>query len=174
MGIQKSSELDTRQHPVIMSLLPRHHDEFRQKQYWDKFFTNREEKAFEWYGNFGDLKGILCRKCRQTDRILVIGCGNSDLSAELYQSGFQNIVNIDFSQLVIDEMKRKTADLTNMSWELMDMTKMTFPDNSFDIVLDKGAIYALMAQDTQEVHQEALRTMNEIQRVLNFVRDAGR
>ena len=30
-----------------MSLLPKHHDEFKSKEYWDHFFTTRGE-AFEW------------------------------------------------------------------------------------------------------------------------------
>lgn len=29
-------------------LLPRHHDEFRSKEYWDTFFQQRTD-AFEWY-----------------------------------------------------------------------------------------------------------------------------
>ena len=32
-------------------------------------------------------------------RLLVVGCGNSELSAQLYDDGFTNIVNIDFSKV---------------------------------------------------------------------------
>lgn len=31
-------------------LLPKQVSEFRTKQYWDKFFEQRGDKAFEWYG----------------------------------------------------------------------------------------------------------------------------
>jgi len=32
----------------VMDLLPRTHHEFGSKDYWDKFFTKRGSKAFEW------------------------------------------------------------------------------------------------------------------------------
>jgi hypothetical protein len=45
-----------------MSLLPSHHDEFRTKDYWDRFFLERGGEQFEWYGTYKDmevyLKGI--------------------------------------------------------------------------------------------------------------------
>jgi len=31
-----------------MDLLPRTHQEFGSKDYWEKFFTKRGSKAFEW------------------------------------------------------------------------------------------------------------------------------
>lgn len=35
---------------LVMDLLPRTHHEFGSKDYWEKFFTKRGSKAFEWYG----------------------------------------------------------------------------------------------------------------------------
>lgn len=32
-----------------MALLPKSRKEFREKEYWDSFFTKRGRKAFEWY-----------------------------------------------------------------------------------------------------------------------------
>jgi hypothetical protein len=58
------------------------------------------------------------------------GCGNSDASAHMYADGFVNIVNIDFSEVVIEEMRAKTSQLTHMTWELMDMTQLTFAGSS--------------------------------------------
>ena len=37
--------------------------------------------------------------------ILVIGCGNSELSEMLYREGYHYITNADFSEVVIEEMK---------------------------------------------------------------------
>jgi len=36
----------------------------------------------------------------------VIGCGNSTLSARLYEEGYHNLVNVDYSAVVIDKMAK--------------------------------------------------------------------
>lgn len=43
------------------------------------------------YGEYQDLRKLVCRTLRRTDRILVIGCGNSNFSAELYDDGFEEV-----------------------------------------------------------------------------------
>ena len=43
----------------------------------------------------------------KTDKILNVGCGNSRLSEELYEDGFEDITNIDFSQKVISQIEEK-------------------------------------------------------------------
>ena len=77
-----------------MSLLPKNHQEFRQKEYWDKFFDKRGKKAFEWYGEYGELCGILHKYIKVSDHILSIGCGNSKMSSDLYDVGYKNQKNI--------------------------------------------------------------------------------
>ena len=72
-----------------MNLLPREHREFREKEYWDTFFKQRGKKAFEWYGEYGELCGILHKYIRTTDNVLQIGCGNSTLAADLYDVGYR-------------------------------------------------------------------------------------
>ena len=39
-----------------MSLLPSHHDQFRSKDYWDRFFLERGGEQFEWYGTFAEIE----------------------------------------------------------------------------------------------------------------------
>ena len=77
-----------------MSLLPKNHQEFRQKEYWDNFFRKRGKRAFEWYGEYGELCGILHKYIKPTDHILNIGCGNSTISADLYDVGYKKQKNI--------------------------------------------------------------------------------
>ncbi|KMZ82654.1 hypothetical protein PVIIG_02440 [Plasmodium vivax India VII] len=42
--------------------------------------------------------------------LINLGCGNSHLSHELFQDGFRNIVNIDYSDVVIKKMKKKFGE----------------------------------------------------------------
>lgn len=43
------------------------------------------------YGEYQDLRKLVCRTLKRTDRILVVGCGNSNFSAELYDDGFEEV-----------------------------------------------------------------------------------
>ena len=67
---------------------------------------------FEWYSEWAQLRPLLRAAvgayapgaAAATDdrpaggRVLVVGCGNSELSAQMYDDGFVDITNIDFSK----------------------------------------------------------------------------
>jgi SAM-dependent methyltransferase len=149
------------------SLLPKSHSQFHEKAYWDSFFRDRGQEAFEWYGEFQDLAGNLFRRIKREDRILVIGCGNSNLSACLYDKGFKNITNLDFSDTVIEEMRTKNTERDQMRWIVGDMTNMSGLENeSYEVVLDKGALDALVSENSEFHAQQAASMFNEISRVL--------
>jgi hypothetical protein len=56
------------------------------------------------------------------------------------RADFQNIVNNDFSEVVIENMKLKYKDTApDMGWLVMDVMDMKeLPDASFDVAIDKG------------------------------------
>lgn len=121
---------------------------FRTKQYWDKFFKTRGSKAFEWYGEYETLCGLLHKYIKLTDAVLMIGCGNSTLSERMYDVGIKNIVNIDLSAVVISQMQAKNRARKEMQWLKMDMLAMTeFEEAKFDACVDKGTLDALMSGD---------------------------
>ena len=47
-----------------------------------------------------------------TDRILVVGCGNSPFTAALYDDGFKDVTSIDFSPTVIKAMAARHAEVS--------------------------------------------------------------
>uniref|UniRef100_A0A7C9A0M1 Methyltransferase domain-containing protein n=1 Tax=Opuntia streptacantha TaxID=393608 RepID=A0A7C9A0M1_OPUST len=129
--------------------------DFTSKENWDKFFTIRgSDDSFEWYAEWPHLKTPLLSLLRSSTpsseserslQILIPGCGNSRLSEHLYDAGFHGITNIDFSKVVISDMlRRNVRDRPDMRWRVMDMTQMQFADGTFDVVLDKGGLDALM------------------------------
>lgn len=87
-------------------ILPKKYDEFLEKGYWDKFFNklkkNSDLEYFEWYGEYKDFASILQSHISKTDTILNIGCGKSLLSEQMYDTGYESIVNIDFSEKVVE------------------------------------------------------------------------
>lgn len=46
--------------------------------------------------------------------ILIIGCGNSEISEKLYEDGYHYITNVDYSSVVIEQMRERNAHLEEM------------------------------------------------------------
>ncbi|XP_072504730.1 eEF1A lysine and N-terminal methyltransferase isoform X2 [Notamacropus eugenii] len=150
-----------------MNLLPQSSKEFGSVDYWEKFFQQRGKKAFEWYGSYLDLCGVLHKYIKAKDKVLVVGCGNSELSEQLYDVGYQDIVNIDISEVVIKQMKERSASRRpQMSFLQMDMTKMEFPDASFQVVLDKGTLDAVLTDEEEKTLEKVDKMLAEVGRVL--------
>ncbi|KAL0920954.1 hypothetical protein M5K25_007974 [Dendrobium thyrsiflorum] len=134
--------------------------DFTSKENWDKFFSLRGAgDSFEWYAEWPFLRDMLLSQLSSVPsvatssdaavgpppQILVPGCGNSSVSEHLYDAGFRQITNIDFSKIVVSDMLRRNVRMRpEMRWRVMDMTDMQFADESFDVVLDKGGLDALM------------------------------
>ncbi|GAB1598944.1 eEF1A lysine and N-terminal methyltransferase-like [Argonauta hians] len=152
-----------------MNLLPHHTRDFRSNAYWDRFFKTRGLKPFEWYGEFTDLCLVLCKYVKATDKVLMVGCGNSQLSADMFDAGFKNIINIDTSSVVIKQMVSKNqAYRPEMKFLKMDVTQMEFPDGDFSVVIDKGTLDALMVNESEEVLANVDKALSEISRTMRF------
>ena len=52
-----------------MSLLPRTAEEFSSAEYWERFFKKRGDKAFEWYGDYNTLCGVLHKYIKVKDQV---------------------------------------------------------------------------------------------------------
>ncbi|XP_012251378.2 eEF1A lysine and N-terminal methyltransferase homolog [Athalia rosae] len=155
-----------------MDLLPKCHEEFGQQTYWNTFFSKRGKKAFEWYGEYPELCGHLHKYIKIKDDVLMIGCGNSNLSMDLYDVGYRNITNIDISQVVIRQMiDSNRTERPDMVFQQMDATAMSYPNEKFSVVLDKGTLDALMTDESIDVIMRVETLFNEITRVL---RNGGR
>lgn len=80
--------------------------------------------------------------------MVFVGCGNSPLSVDLYEDGFHRIVNVDYSDIVINKMKERYSSLTDMEWRVMDICDMSsLEKESFDVILEKGTLDALLVEE---------------------------
>lgn len=71
-------------------------------KYWDRRYAQSAGQMFDWLESYESLKPLISQYMRPEDKILIIGCGNSPLSEDLYDDGYHNQLNIDISQIVID------------------------------------------------------------------------
>ncbi|XP_074008685.1 eEF1A lysine and N-terminal methyltransferase isoform X2 [Numenius arquata] len=151
-----------------MELLPRSPAEFGSARYWDRFFRHCGQRPFEWYGTFPELCPVLRKYVRPRDKVLVVGCGNSELSEQMYDMGMcEDIVNIDISDAVIRQMQERSGSKRpKMSYLLMDMLQMDFPDAHFQVVLDKGTLDAILTDEEEATLAKVDKMFAEISRVL--------
>ena len=159
-----------------MDILPKNYSEFLSKKYWDSFFKKLEQKNndtefFEWYGDYPSFSPYLSPILNPSFQILNIGCGNSLFSEELYDSGYKNIKNIDFSEKVIKKMRKRSSKIRpEMIYEVGDVFNMKFEGGSFDAVMDKGTLDAVYPEDT-EVNLE--RVQGLFKRIMEILKPEG-
>jgi ubiquinone/menaquinone biosynthesis C-methylase UbiE len=132
--------------------------------YWNNRYHERPGEQFEWFQPWGDLKSNLSKYLPVSrGSALVVGCGNSAMSIDLLPS-YNRVFSIDISDEVINQMKEKYRTEGRLEWATMDCTKMSYPNNFFDAVIDKGTLDTLMCYDNSSQITE--RTVKEIARVL--------
>ena len=68
------------------------------------------------------LCGILHKYIKLSERVLMVGCGNSALSADMFDVGYKSIINIDISDVAIAQMIEKNRERrSDMPFIKMDM-----------------------------------------------------
>lgn len=75
------------------------------------------------------------------------GCGNSSMSGDMYNAGYHGITNIDYSSVCIGTMSDRYSDCVGMTWHQMDVRRLSFPDASFDVIIEKATLDAIMVEE---------------------------
>lgn len=127
--------------------LPHDNVAYAKKDYWEERFAT--ETDFDWLVPYSIVADRIKAHLTPASTILVVGCGNSSFSADLYDDGYPHITNVDYAENVIAHMaERHASDRPHMTWRVLDMTDMADLDShSFDCVLDKAAMDALMPNE---------------------------
>ncbi|XP_054157698.1 eEF1A lysine and N-terminal methyltransferase-like [Oppia nitens] len=153
----------------LSQLLPKSSRHFASEDYWNKFFKTRKD-SFEWYAECHHLAGLFGRYVKPKDPILVIGCGNSSLSADMYDMGFTDNTSVDISEVVVEQMRTKynpnDSRRPGLQFHCMDVFDMKFAaDRRFAVVVDKGTLDAI-ASDKQSSATNVCKMFEQIDSVL--------
>lgn len=68
-------------------------------------------ETYEWLQTWAALKEPLGGLVSEGDKILHVGCGDSDLAERMYDDGIRDIVSIDFSERVIEYMQARAGKI---------------------------------------------------------------
>ncbi|KAJ3812498.1 S-adenosyl-L-methionine-dependent methyltransferase [Lentinula lateritia] len=158
-----------------MDILPESNDQYGTKQYWNQRYAQEDDDAsFDWFKSYSEIADILRSLIpEKRSRILMLGCGNSKLSEDMYDDGYHNIVNTDYSSIIIEKMKQRHADARpQMEWHEMDVRDLKFDGSSFDVAIDKGTMDAMMTakgdiwNPPQQVVDDCTKEVSEVIRTL--------
>ena len=117
-------------------------------EYWEERYSKRNDQ-FDWYQTYLNIKEIIQNNISKNEKILNVGCGNSRLSESMYEDGYENIINIDFSSKVISYMDEKCRGrYPKMIFKVLDVCEMKdFDSGQFNIVLDKGTLDSVLCSE---------------------------
>lgn len=139
---------------------------------WDPPLTGKHPTNFR-LEDYETLRPILEElKLQKTVKLLNIGCGNSEFSERMYDDGYHLQTNIDICENVIKFMvernhhREKMICKKNLIFlvDVMDIRDLQQDDETFDLVIDKSTMDALLCGD-QSFLNVAIMT-KEVQRVL--------
>lgn len=136
-------------------------------EYWEDRYEE-EIGNFRKHGDVGEIwfgEDILDRLLRwitscscvtKTSNIVDIGCGNGVLLTELANSGFVNLLGVDYSEkgIVLAKEIAKKQDL-NINYAVGNVLEPDFYNGLFDVVLDKGTYDAVSLSTDSKRNREA-------------------
>ncbi|KAH9920813.1 S-adenosyl-L-methionine-dependent methyltransferase [Amylocystis lapponica] len=164
---------------AVHNNLPHSNEEYGTKEYWDQRYSQESDNAsYDWFKSYADVADIIRELIPdKTARILMLGCGNSTLSEDMYEDGYKNIVNTDYSGILIEKMRQRHHKVRpEMEWHEMDIRNLILDSDSFDVAIDKGTMDAMMTTkgDVWEPPQEVIDNCNrEVDEVLRVLRKPG-
>ncbi|CAM4715498.1 EEF1A lysine methyltransferase 4 [Lepidochelys kempii] len=150
---------------------------YRDRRFWDSRYRQAGATAAEWFGGLSCFRQQLEAELRPGDRILVLGCGNSALSSDLFQLGYTDVTSVDYSLVCIAGMQARYAQCQGLQWVVMDARDLAFADGTFDVVLEKGTLDSMMVaeMDPWNVSPETTALLDQVlKEVSRVLRPGGR
>jgi ubiquinone/menaquinone biosynthesis C-methylase UbiE len=130
--------------------------------YWNNRYE-KEPEPFDWYQPWSRLKTVILPLLPVRGVALDVGCGNCPMTSELLQDGFEEVVGLDVSSVVIRQNEQRFASEPRLKWICGDVVRMEQVESGkFDVVFDKGTLDSVICTGARLVSQ----MMGEISRVL--------
>eukprot|EP01064_Diplonema_japonicum_P020662 TRINITY_DN30253_c0_g1_i1.p1 TRINITY_DN30253_c0_g1~~TRINITY_DN30253_c0_g1_i1.p1 ORF type:complete len:255 (+),score=75.92 TRINITY_DN30253_c0_g1_i1:59-766(+) len=142
-------------------------------EFWDTFYETGEGSTgtYEWFMDWNGYKHLVEAIPKSPGmNVLHIGCGNSTFP-ERMKDGWKEpfnatILSVDICKNVIEDMKKncgakkksaktkKGKGSVSLQWQVMDCCKLDLPDESQEVVFDKGTVDALLSQCDEHTEAE--------------------
>lgn len=145
---------------------------FDNGRFWDERYyippdRSVEDAAYDAYNDFDAAYPHIEPYLDNVDglRILVIGCGTSQIARKLAKLGHCSIVNADLSQQLVQRMLTPEEIVEGVDVVCADATNMyMYPDGWFDLIVDKALLDTLFTRTTMMTDVPAM--IDEMSRLL--------
>ena len=77
--------------------------QYGKTQYWDERYTESPDQ-FDWYLRWAALAIVVRKHIRTNVDVLVAGCGNSRMGADMITDGYKYVMCVDISLVVVKQM----------------------------------------------------------------------
>ena len=135
------------------------------KKYWEERYDEQNGTTFDWLEDYESIKPIIDNLgIKKESRILKLGCSNNEFSEKMFDEVYTHNYNIDICQNVIEFMKTRNKDRKGLHFDVMDASDMAYKDETFDLVIDKSTIDAILCGD--HCFMLVAKMLKEISRVL--------
>ncbi|KAG6545607.1 hypothetical protein Mapa_012961 [Marchantia paleacea] len=136
--------------------------------YWNDRFAREEH--YEWFKDYSHFRHLILANVKPTDRVLEVGCGNSQMGMEMFKDGIRQITRTDLSPVAVKHMQERCAALgfEGIRHEVADMLDLPFGDGSFDVVIEKGTVVNSGDpwKPSEDVVKRVTKMLQETHRVL--------
>lgn len=137
--------------------------QYSKVSFWDETYA-AETEPFEWYYPYDKFRAVIRSKLQFNDRVLVAGCGNSNILEDMADDGFEQLDGCDFSRIVLDQMRLRCENLPQISFHLESVGDTDFFDESFDGVIDKALFDSMIC--AEDGPRKVTEYINEVDRIL--------
>jgi len=131
--------------------------------YWESRYA-QDPEVFEWYQEPKTLLPHFKEYIDTEGKILIVGNGTSELAPFMAKNGFESVVAIDYVKPPVTKMKKRTRDIENLTWKVMDVKRMSFGNSEFQAIVDKGtldSVFHLGDADTFQMMAEISRCLKK-------------
>lgn len=132
-------------------------------QFWDLRYAE-EHEPFEWYYPYDYFRDTIREHIPLEKKIMIAGCGSSNMIGDMADDGYQNLVGADFSRVVLTQLKYRYRNYSQISFFQGNMTDTDLPEQSFDAIIDKALIDSLLC--TQNTAVTVQQYIFEVERLL--------
>uniref|UniRef100_A0A803LP06 EEF1A lysine methyltransferase 4 n=1 Tax=Chenopodium quinoa TaxID=63459 RepID=A0A803LP06_CHEQI len=136
--------------------------------YWNDRFA--KEEHYEWLKDYSHFRHLILENIQPNSSVLELGCGNSQLSDEMYKNGIKNITCTDLSPIAVEKVQKRLLlkEFKEIKAMVADMLDLPFADDSFDVVIEKGTMDVLFV-DSGDPWNPKAETVSKVMAMLQGI-----
>jgi SAM-dependent methyltransferase len=142
---------------------------FGRQEYWEGLYQDQDaDSDFSWYAGWNDLEPFVAEWIAPDQKVLIPGVGIDSILTDMYDAGYEQLTAFDYAPESIAHCQHMLGDDRRVHLRTADCRDLPYASESFDAVMDKGALDAVfLAGDDKDERLDSLtRAISELARVL--------